>query len=751
MAIESLGSTLRETAFLGNNVANEPYRRVVIQGAERVNTEVLHGIDDPARNAAVRNLIHEVSGNQFNNSAEVEAAASSGDVDAQNLRYFVCDAALVAMRDGGDTRFSDALATGDPTQIEAVLPRELKPWARDIRNRYIDDHNITAVIDQITEWEMDDPNALRDAGKALDKLAASGADPDQLRLARQAVKMLFDQARTPKKADDGYMEAMLEMQKKDAQENFGVWIADILSTQPFNIMDEGKQKFVTNPNLVGIDVNQFGPEGKKKWSTLVSVANTINKWAVTRVKSGYRPGEMMSPSSELSNVTKNEFAEVLNMEVNGEKPLLHAAKEIYQRLFEQDTDFPDDEVFALRIKRGAGRYTSDRVAMMEEVAQSMVADGIVGDENLARVFVATAAHLFCDVTLIDSADKSRGNNAWAIDGLRVEFSPGAKIDAKVGLEEDHDPAGDAAFGASFFKWSRRLLGLGDRVRHSNGESVKDRWLRLRDERKVAILPRYTCLSWQEMTCVEVTDGNGDVHEMTIAQMLMGVGADNRPLRNEQAEVAEVHLSGGEGTDFFCGTYARDVYPALWKMSQRIIGNKDLLLDLADEGARAKQLEKLSNDRSDLLGKCWKPRGIKNGGHYADDEKRPILDSVWNDMTVVARVIQGSTPMAGFDPHPYFMTASGLRPKDQGGTPLMYSDYITDLVNTMFGAGLDDAAMKRALARELNAVYIGPGLLEGPRDMARAKKREIEVKREVTEIKVAEKETRKTVRLSNWNG
>ncbi|MFA5895138.1 MAG: hypothetical protein WC851_05180 [Candidatus Shapirobacteria bacterium] len=753
MAIEA-GKNLHELAFLGNNVTNEQYRVVVAGMAEQINKDILHGMDDPAKNKASRDLVEAASAGAYHNVQEVEdAITAKTDPNAEELRYFICDGVLLAMREGGDTKFSDALTSGDPVKIEAVLPKELRPWARDIRNRYIDDPNITAVIDQVTEWDLDDETELRRAGKALDALAAT-ADPAQLRLARQAVRTLFDQTKAEKKGGGSgmgsdYMTAMLEMQKRDARENFTVWIGDLLASQPFNIMDEAKQKFVTSPDLVGIDISQFGPEGQAKWNTLVSVANTINKWAVSRVKSAYRPGEMMSPQSELSNVTKNEFIEMCNLEVNGEKPLLYAARELYQRLFEHDTDFPDDEVYALRFKRGVGNMTGDRVALMNEIAAEMSdpTTGILQDENLAKIFVATAAHLFCDVTMVDSADKSRGNNAWAIDGLRVEFSTGAKIEAKAGLEVDHDPAGDAAFGNKFFKWSRKFIGFGDRIKYKNGESVFDRMMRLKRERKVAILPRYTALSWQEMTCVEVEDGDGNVRELTIAQMLMGVGADNRPLSGKAAEVAEVHLSGGEGTDFFCGTYGRDIYPALYKMSQRMIGNKDFVLDMRDAAARTTQIEKLCNDRSDLLGKAWKPRGLKGprGYKYAngeDIEKRPLLEKVWMDPVVIARVIQGATPMPDFPLHPQIIIATPEGPNKQ---PMDYDDYIYKLTGAMFGAGLDEGPMKRAVAMELGMKLRDKPY--GPMDSAWWWKRKRKINEEVQLIALADRYTDRRVTLS----
>ncbi len=317
--IDSLaGRPIKEVVFLGNKVAETDYQKGVVAVAQEIVTDVFNVQNQKQRTDNINSLVNGISDGKFNTVSEVEKEINKSggkNADVINTKSVLCDSLLLAMRDGGVPACTNALNTGDVSKIETALPRELRDWGRDVRNRHIDDTNITAILDQlstITRFtkKEDKIKYLQNAGEKL--LTLKNVPQEQLDLATNAIGVLFDQAENPtgnSMESKGLAELSATLkQSGDAQER--------LARQQLLFNDTMEKKWFSD-QLMSKSTASSAPQlwyiGKPDW--LVGVEK-LEDWIDIFELAGAWSAEVTSRRKGFGGDFKNSFEDVQKILLN---------------------------------------------------------------------------------------------------------------------------------------------------------------------------------------------------------------------------------------------------------------------------------------------------------------------------------------------------------------------------------------------------------------------------------------------------
>lgn len=461
MAIDLDKRRIKEVVFLGDKVSETNYRNGVVAVANEIVQDVFNEPDPNIQVGNVNDLVNGLSGGKYKDVDEVEdAITTSGgkDRDAVNTRDVLCDSLLLAMRDGGDPIYSTALNLGNTTNIENVLPDNLQVWGRDVRNRHIDDANITAVLDQLSAIDdfstRDDRiKLLQTAGRSLNGLV--GAPAEQLNLAGNAVKKLFDQVDNPTGAGSSdYLKTMAESAKKSADiaQKQVESIDERSSAALENLLDSYLAISPTNEPrktyIWEVEPPQWAKNfNKEDWQALIGMEDSM-LGAVAQ----FRNGEQFK---NFENISKNWDTTAKLAEEDLQKwyydpriklkEVLHKmARELVVR-----TDFHEtingaivnSHIYEFAKARGAdGKdcYTNPNVVLLcdnqttykKEFAQRLVDDGTFPNIKIAKLAVSMATNVWEAGGGIAAADQIRKFNKNP-EAVRFAMRPVTKVEGKV--------------------------------------------------------------------------------------------------------------------------------------------------------------------------------------------------------------------------------------------------------------------------------------------------------------------------------
>lgn len=663
--IESSGATIREQTFLGPNAAEKKYVDFVVKEAGRVNTGVLHAPDAVTATRNIENIVDKAStalGGAFRTVADVETAVRTGDKKAIDTKNLIADELLLAMRDGEDTSgatpLHNALMTGNTTRIEAVLPTELKPWARDVRNRLIDNTDITSVLDTVSlidDWTAVGQRValLESAAVALNalKIKTPPVPTDQLLLARAAVKVLYDRDRAELVGGGGgginYAEGMEELEKKTSISNFATLVDDLMEERTWEKHSLESELFYKNPSLVEVE-GYDTPEGLKRWQSILRISVASGDFTIVK-RGGAKPEEMMgapepgSPEKALERIHTNELGVLMSTE----PAFREAARRVFGGIFKRDdgvfpggkrrSEYTQDGRFFIKARRDGDINTSEYLASLKKIAEDLThatdssGNLICKDPNMAKIFVSMAGHLFNDASgAMDSADLDRLNNNRTPDPDRVLVHPlwkaiqkaGWKVNRATGAWEENDTKWNYPVLGEMGALVRNLVAV-DRAKKSDEFSKK---LLNGDWRYI---PERTGASWTEMSEVTIQMSNGSKRTMSPAEFLLTVNeTDLAPSHTDSSGRPDTVVFGRGDDDHLYGTYIRDWWPAivLWGMAFKgklpLKDARELPEFLSDWSSKMQDLRKI-----EVPG--WKDRWVAaHPGRQPKDKDTVYLLDPW---------------------------------------------------------------------------------------------------------------------------
>jgi hypothetical protein len=392
-----------------------------------------------------------------------------------------------------------------------------------------------------------------------------------------------------------------------------------------------------------------GAERLGDWQALVGVSTAADNWVAYKKSGGYKFEDLFN-NPEIMGIKQATVTEMWSKE----KGLRWAAREIFQHLYTRDTSFPDPNVFAIRLwtkeEIAAKKKASERARIAEakrtnknineipnndwefdveaaanrwskyldRLAHKMVESGVVDNLDLAKIYAATASHLFSDTTAVDSSDSRREYNGRALDPIRSLMRSEEKAMQKAGIVlkningswvlVNDKTEKDQQFGGRLADLMRRLVDL-------NGMPEITRIHGAAEHGRMLYFPKATCLSWAEMTTVRVDD-----REMSVAEMLMTTNDSN---------ATEVVFGRG-GDDSLYGPYKRDLWPAAVYLGLIFKGSTPL-----DDKSMAEWQKEFSNQRTEIL-KIGRP---------GDSNAPPMMEKILNDPRFVAMAITNSLAAA----------------------------------------------------------------------------------------------------------
>lgn len=155
--IDSLGRNYvpSETIFAGEHVSDMEWVTRLVTNASRLSERVFNRAPTQVQVSQaiseVMTSVNEVSGGSFVNAEEVVIAADTAGAGQGilNGRRLLAETVYLGLRDSKEGEFHDALFEGSVDAIEDVLPDQLKPIAREVRNLVITNPDLRIVVDEL--------------------------------------------------------------------------------------------------------------------------------------------------------------------------------------------------------------------------------------------------------------------------------------------------------------------------------------------------------------------------------------------------------------------------------------------------------------------------------------------------------------------------------------------------------------------------------------------------------------------------
>ena len=462
MVIDLDKRPIREVAFLGDRVAEANYRNRVVVVANEIVQKVFNESNPNVQASNVNGLVNGLSGGKYKDVGEVEdLIISSGgkDRDAISTRDVLCDSLLLAMRDGGNAVYSTALNSGNTTNIENVLPDNVRVWGRDVRDRHIDDSNITAVLDQLSAIDdfptrEDEIKLLQAAGRSLNTLA--GVPKEQLNLAGNAIKKFFDQVDNSSGAGSSvYLKQMAE--SEEAQAKLRKDIAEITLSETLDAYlnisslpaETTVQPWQVEPPVWARSFN------RSEWRDLIGTENGL-LGAVYRKRNGGENASFKSIGESwvsMADMKDKDFHQWLN---DPRLKLFDVSHFIAQELFVPKvfTDIVDgksktSKQYVFETTRGTDKkgnpkevyanqhvldLIDDQMNYKKDLAQRLVDNKIADNINLAKLAVAMSVDIMEIGGVLSGADKLRALT-WESEAVRFAQQPNNKIEGKMLADE----------------------------------------------------------------------------------------------------------------------------------------------------------------------------------------------------------------------------------------------------------------------------------------------------------------------------
>ncbi|MFZ2152839.1 MAG: hypothetical protein WAV41_02145 [Microgenomates group bacterium] len=619
--------------------------------------------------------------NTGTNASEKQMADVALDVLAKST--------FVVMRHGGDTSLVATLNT--PASVDAALPTAMKGLGQRVMDNIIENADLMKELQQLDAYQGEALLVGGVKGKkmmgvevdgALDRVMALKVPANQADERKMVLALLGSVAETLEGTNgggglgdlstlgrdiaDASAEGQREMAREISKKDFDTLVDDLMSENAWERQSLESELFFDNPSLVG-ETQYMTEDGIKRWKSILRIA--LAGMNFTRYKrGGAKPEEMMQMpgigNSELEKIKTNE----LGILMSTEPAFREAARRVFRGIFKRDEgDFPggnrrseytQDGRFFIKALKDGDIDTGEYMASMDRIVKGLVKDRWC-DENMAKIFVSMAGHVFIDGSMaIDSADIDRVNNNRTPDPDRVLIHPLWKVIQKAGFTWAGVEISD--------KWNYNVIGrVGDLVQ----KLVQlDRKKGVRDFTKKLLsgewryIPERTGASWTEMSEMSVMlsvpdldeDGKRQFKEdgslmmraekatMSPAEFLLTVNEEDLAVEHvaprrrggEEAKVGrpDTIVFGRGGDDHIFGSFIRDWWPAtvLWGMAFKgKLPMKDASREmgdfLSDWSNKMQDLRKIEVPGWEYKWKLANPEKASRGEKPKDEDKKFLLD------------------------------------------------------------------------------------------------------------------------------